>query len=391
MSTALLSPRRGVNRSPRRDAGYRICRRCIMDTSDPEITFSQDGLCCHCCAYQVRLRNELFTGEEAKRRLRSLVEKIKAHGRRKEHDCIIGVSGGVDSTMVAFHVRQLGLRPLAVHLDNGWNSELAVDNIRRTLETLNLDLYTHVIDWDEFRDLQLSFLKASVPNCEIPTDHAINAVLINTALKRRIRFILTGSNLATEGIMPVSWGYHSQDLKHLRAIHRRFGSKKLTTFPQLSLLRYVYAVMVRRIKYIPILNLLNYNKLEAKQLIKNELGWRDYGGKHHESLYTKFFQNYLLPEKFGFDKRRAHLSTLVCSGQLTREHALEQIAEPLYQDHELAADREYVIKKFRLNADSFDELMSQPIKKHFDYPSHNLFFYKLEAMKRIFKRIATTA
>lgn len=368
---------------------HRTCDRCIMDTSDPEIQFDAKGECNHCRDYDSRASKELFVGTERELRLEKMVNRIKKEGRGRDYDCIIGVSGGVDSTMVAYHMKQLGLRSLAVHLDNGWNSELAVCNIKQTLDTLGIDLLTHVIDWDEFRDLQLSFLKASVPNCEIPTDHAINALMINTAMKTGTRFILNGSNLATEAIMPLAWGYHNQDLKHVRAIHRRFGSVPLKTFPTLSLSRFVWAIMVRGIKLVPILNYLNYNKSEAKALIQSELGWRDYGGKHFESIYTRFFQGYLLPRKFGYDKRRAHLSTLIASGQMTRDEALREMQQDAYGGNDLEQDRQFVIKKFGLTEGEFEDIMNAPAKRHTEYPSNYFIYEELKSLKNIFKRIAT--
>ena len=389
MSVATSVRLKRAHRPGASPTSYKVCQRCIMDTSDREISFDQAGSCNHCTRYFERVAVEQFSGDDGEKRLQSLVDTIKQRGRGRDYDCIIGVSGGVDSTVVAYHVKQLGLRPLALHLDNGWNSELAVDNIKRTLDRLEIDLYTHVVDWEEFRDLQLSFLKASVSNCEIPTDHAINALLIKTALKMRIKYVLHGGNLATEGILPISWGYYNQDLKHLRAIHRQFGSQPLRTFPQISLFRFVSAIMLRGVKYIPILNYLNYNKNAAKELIQNELGWRDYGGKHYESIYTRFFQGYILPKKFGYDKRRAHLSTLVCSGEMTRDAAIEEMKTDPYASNDLEQDREFVIKKLGLTEVEFSEIMEAPVKQHAEYPSNSFFFHDLKRMKKLFKRIAT--
>ena len=389
-TTPLASDVRPRVQSQQRSDGYRVCVKCIMDTTDPEIEFDAHGRCNHCVRYDQRMANEWFTGEAAKARLDRLVENVRSAGRGREYDCIIGVSGGVDSTTVAYHVKRLGLRPLALHLDNGWNSELAVDNIRKMLEKLEIDLITHVIDWREFRDLQRSFLKASVPNCEIPTDHAINALLINTALKKGIRYILHGGNLATEGIMPISWGYYNQDLKHLKAVHKRFGSSSLKTLPQIPLRRFVWAMTGKRMRYIPILNCLDYNKQAAKELITGEFGWRDYGGKHFESIFTRFFQGYILPRKFGFDKRRAHLSTLVCAGEIDREEALREMTKPAYDPALQAEDREYVIKKLNFTEAEFDAIMSAPPRAHADYPSNRLYFHELRRLKGLFKRIATS-
>lgn len=369
---------------------YRICTRCVMDTSDAEIRFAENGHCNHCIGYFERAARELPPPEEANRRLRSLVDRIKGEGTNKEYDCVIGVSGGVDSTYTAYAVKRLGLRPLAVHLDNGWNSELAVDNIKHTLEILGIDLFTHVIDWQEFKDLQLSFLRASVPDTEVPTDHAIFSVLLNTAYERGIRYVLTGSNVATEAIMPPSWNHNKWDLKHLRAIHRQFGKRKLRTFPQLGAARFLYYVLVKRIKYVPILNLLGYDKQIAKDVITRELGWRDYGGKHFESVFTRFYQGYILLRKFGYDKRRAHLSTLICAGTLTREEALRELEKHPYDGYDLEGEIHYVAKKFGLTVEAFEELLQRPPKRHLDYPANRLLFHRLHNLRAVVKQIART-
>lgn len=368
---------------------YQVCARCIMDTSDPDIEFDESGVCNHCRTYFHRVEKEVHSGAEGRHRLDELVEKVKADGRGKDYDCVIGVSGGVDSSFVAYKVKQLGLRPIAVHFDNGWNSELAVQNIKQLLDKLGIDLYTYVVDWSEFRDLQRSFLRASVPNCEIPTDHAIYAVLFRIAAKYRLRYLITGGNVTTEGIMPLSWGYYSQDLHHLKAIHRRFGSVPLRTFPRLGLARFLYHVFVRRVRMIPILNYFDYNKAEAMRVLQEDLGWRYYGGKHYESIFTRFFQGYYLPRKFGFDKRRAHLSTLVCSGQIGREAALKEMQQSPYGNLDPEVDRDYVVKKFGLTEQEFDDIMHAPPGLHMGYPSHAMVYEGLSGLRKVFKRIAT--
>ena len=369
---------------------YQLCRRCVMDTTEPEIWFDSEGRCNHCTEAAERMKRQLLSPKDRQQALETMVETIKREGRRKEYDCIIGVSGGCDSTTTAYHVKQLGLRPLAVHFDNGWNSELAVDNIKNTLDRLGIDLYTHVVDWEEFRDLQLCFLKASVADCEVPTDHGITALLFRTAAKHRIRFILSGSNLVTEAIMPVSWGHYSQDLRHLRALHRRFGTVALRTMPTISVPRYFWYVLARRIRQVPFLNYVDYNKTEAKELLATELGWRDYGGKHYESVWTRFFQGYYQPTKFGFDKRKAHLSTLIIAGQMTREKALAELEAPAYDGELLRQDYEFVVKKFGLTREEFNEILKQAPKKAGAYPSHLFLFHRMRRFKNIFRALATT-
>lgn len=361
-----------------------------MDTTDPEIIFDKKGNCNHCNEAIKRISEEIYKPNEKPIALSKLVNKVKREGRNKDYDCIIGLSGGVDSTMVAYKVKSLGLRPLAVHFDNGWNSELAVDNIKKTIEYLDIDLLTHVVEWEEFKDLQLCFLNASVANCETPTDHGITALLFQTASRLGVRFILSGSNLATEAIMPYSWGHYNQDLKHLIALHKRFGSIPLRTMPLIGLLKYVYYVFGKKIRQIPFLNFIEYNKEDAKKLLSKEFGWRDYGGKHYESVWTRFFQGYYLLKKFGYDKRRAHLSTLICSGQLERKDALKEIERPPYDKSLLDQDLEFVMKKFNLNPNKFKEILRAPNRKAEDYPSNYFLFHKMRKFKNIFRRIATS-
>ena len=349
---------------------YRICTRCIMDTTAPDIRFDENGVCNHCRQYEERAKNSLFLDEAGQRELARLVNEIKNGGRNKEYDCIIGVSGGLDSTFVAYNVKKLGLRPLAVHVDNHWDSELAVSNVEKVVEKLGIDLYTYVIDWEEFRDVQLAFLKASVPDAEIPTDHAIGAAIKHIAAQRGIPYIISGGNLVTEGILPASWTYNKGGWGYIECIHNKFGQARLDSFPRLSLFDPLYYSIVKRIQSVPILNYLPYNKKEAMQLLEGELGWNYYGGKHYESIYTRFVQGYILPSKFNIDKRRAHLSTLICSGQMTREDALEEMKRSPYPDDSmLEHDRQRVIKKLGLTEEEFESIMSLPTKTHSDYPT----------------------
>ena len=369
---------------------YRICKRCIMDTTDPDIQIDENGICNHCRNYYVRVANEVHSGAKGKHRLDELVARIKAHGHGKEYDCVTGVSGGVDSSMVMYTLHKLGLRPLVVHLDNGWNTELANGNIKRMLGILNIELHTTVIEWEEFKDLQLSFLKASVPNAEIPTDHAINALLFNTAAKYKIKYIIGGGNVATEGILPRSWGYYSADLKHLKAIHKRFGKVPLKTLPKLRLTTFLYNVIVRGIRIIPILNYIDYKKSKAMEIIQKEFGWRYYALKHYESIYTRFFQGYILPKKFGYDKRRAHLSCLICSGDMLRENALAEMERDPYADYNLDEEKSFVIKRLGITEQEFERLMNLPVKSHSNYPSNAFVFDGLPRLRAVFKKIATT-
>ncbi len=360
-------------------SNYRICPRCIMDTTDPEIRFDRDGVCHHCQDAERLFAVKWPLYKTGPFQIDRITQAIKAAGKGKRYDCVIGVSGGVDSTYLAYVAHQYGLRPVAVHFDNGWNSELAVKNIENTLHTLGIDLDTFVMDWEEFRDLQLSFLKASVPDLEVPTDHAIMAVLLQTAIRHDVRYILLGSNLATESILPRRWAYGFTDWRYIKAIHQRFGAVPLRRFPHYSLTRMAYYFGVRRLKTVSLLNSVEYTKARAMEVLLKELGWRNYGSKHHESIITKFLQTYILPKKFNIDKRRAHLSSLIMSGQVTRAAALEEIKQAPYDEKTLKEDKIYVAKKFGLTEGEFDELMARPPRCYHDYPNS---FHRLERLKQ---------
>ncbi len=334
-----------------------------MDTSAPDIEFDAAGRCSYCRMAEDRLRRELFTGGQYEGKLERLVAEIKSDGRGKPYDCIIGVSGGVDSSYTAYLAKRHGLRPLAVHFDNGWNSELAVQNIERLLKILQIDLYTHVVDWDEFKDLQLAFLKASVANSEIPTDHAITALMFGTAARHGVKYVVTGGNLATETIMPSSWMHDAKDLRFIKSIHRRYGTRRLRTFPKMSYRKLAWYIFGRRIRYVGILNYVDYNKARAMRTLESELGWRRYEDKHFESIYTRFFQGYLLPKKFKMDKRRAHLSSLIVSGQMSRQQARAELEREPYDPRLAAEDVAYIRRKFGLTEAEFDAIMAAPVRQ----------------------------
>lgn len=377
--------------SARRSKGYQICSRCVMDTTDPDIVFDDTGVCDHCHLYDERRRNETYSGEESKRRLDKLVESIRAAGRGKEYDSVVGISGGVDSCTVLRRAKDMGLRPLAVHFDNGWNSELAVVNIKRLLDALGVDLVTHVVNWEEFRDLQLAFLRAGVPNCEIPTDHGIYATLLRTAHRYRIKYVLSGSNVATEAIMPKAWAYDALDFRHLRAVNHRFGRSAFRTFPTLGPVRFLSYVLLSGIRVVNLLNYIQYDKAREKQELIDSFGWRDYGGKHYESVFTRFYQGYYLPRRFGFDKRRAHLSCLILAKRLERTEALRLLEEEHYAQSLIDQDLRFVLKKFNLRPDDWRQLVDAPLRNHLDYPNSDILHYRLAAARRAFKWLAMRA
>ena len=369
---------------------YQICTRTVMDTTDPEIWFDENGVSSHALGYDKTMKPIVDAANSGARAadLEAIIAKIKREGEGKPYDCVIGVSGGVDSSFLILQAIKLGLRPLAVHFDSGWNSELAVNNIENIVTRLGLDLYTDVVDWREMKDLQLSFFKASVPNADIPTDHAFPAVAYRQAAKYGIKYILSGHNLATESILPQAWGYNAADARHLKAIQRRFGSVRLKTYPVLGIFkRYFWYGYIRPITTVQLLNYMPYIKADAKQQITEELGWRDYGGKHYESVFTRYFQGYYLPRKFGFDKRKAHLSSLILSDQLTREKAIDELEHPDYDEALARQDHEFIAKKLGLTTEQFDEIIARPPVDHLVYPNSKWLF---EALIRLSNRLGIT-
>jgi N-acetyl sugar amidotransferase len=362
---------------------YRICARCVMDTSDPEITFDERGFCNHCTFYERVTAHEIVPVQDREQRLGAVVEQIKRAGAGGRYDCVIGLSGGVDSSFVALKVRELGLRPIAVHLDNSWDAAVAVHNIERVVRRLDLDLVTHVVDWPEFRDLQRAFFKASVVDIELLTDHAITALMHRVALERGIKWIVSGTNYATESIMPTTWGHRKSDLRNLKAIHRRFGELPLRTLPTASMLEIQWWQRARGVRYLSLLNYLAYSRAGAIEALESELGWRNYGGKHFESLFTRFYQAHFLPTKFGFDKRRAHFSAQICSGLKTRADALTELEAPVYPPRDLAHDRDYVLKKLGFSTAEWEAIMADPPRSHLDYPSDSAYIVPLMRARQI--------
>lgn len=348
---------------------YQICTRCVMDTSDPEIEFNSDGICNHCRRHDAKVAAAPFAHRDAAEQLDRLVQRIKA-AKKGEYDSIMGLSGGVDSSYVAYLAAKLGLKPLAIHFDNGWNSELAVKNIENIVKRLGVDLHTYVIDWEEFRDLQRAFFKANVIDIEMVTDHAIFASMYRLADQHGIKYILSGTNVATESVMPPTWLHLKSDLRNLQAIHARFGSSKIRSFPTMSIWKMAYYHYAKDIKSVSLLNYVRYNKHEAMGVLERELGWRYYGGKHYESVFTKFYQAYILPKKFGVDKRRCHFSNLILNGETSRGDAMRLLEAPLYDPGELRQDREYVLKKLGFTEEEFEAYLAAPPVAHSAYPSH---------------------
>lgn len=341
-----------------------------MDTSDPTIAFDASGVCNHCNEFETFTRLHWLPNEEGLRQLGEVVERIKQTGRNAEYDCILGLSGGVDSSYLAIKLHEWGLRPLVVHVDAGWNSELAVANIEAIVKHCGYDLHTHVVDWEEMRDLHLAYLRAGIANQDVPQDHIFFASLYHFATNNGIRYILSGGNIATEGIFPKAWHGSAMDAINLRAIHRRFGEHPLRQYKTISFFEYyVWYPFVKKMRTVRPLNYMPYDKAKALEELEGTVGYKPYARKHGESQFTKLFQNHYLPTKFGYDKRRPHLSSLIVSGQMTRDDALAKLAEPLYDPTELEIDIAYFCKKLRISRRQFDELLKAPSHSYSDFPN----------------------
>ena len=351
-----------------------------MDTSDPEIQFDASGNCNHCTEFFASTIKRSYRGADSGTQLEKLIQKIKRKGKNKEYDCLLGISGGVDSGYVAYLLKKMGLRVLLVHLDNGWNSEMAVTNIKSVAEKSGFDYQSYVLDWEEFRDLQLSFLKASVVELETPTDIATQGALHQIANNYGIKYIISGGNVATEGILPALWHYNAKDTRYLKAIQKKFGTKKLKSFPTFGYLKEIYYKFVKGIRIVYLLNSIAYSKETAVEVLEKEFNWKKYGGKHHESKFTAFIQSYLLPVKFDLDYRRATLSTQICTQEVTREEALKELSTLPYNAGTIQYDIEYICKKLGITAAAFDAVMDEPLKTYRDYPNDERklkFLYKL--------------
>jgi len=366
---------------------YQVCTRCVMDTSAREIRFDADGVCNFCTEFMAVSRDSL-TAEPAvkEEKLADFVSHIKRAGRKSRYDCIVGVSGGVDSSWVLVQVVKLGRRPLAVHMDNGWNSELAQNNISNLVRSLDVDLHTHVIDWPEYRALMQSSFDADVIDIELLYDNALHGVNYNQAAKYGIKFILSGNNQATEGMrMPAGWNWFKYDKKNIAALGHHFGRVRLDTFPAFSTLNYIWYAILRRIQWSLLLDLMAYNKYDAMDVLQREYGFKPYPYKHYESVFTRFYQGYLLPQKFGVDKRRLHLSTLIISGQIDRDTALRDLAGiPYPNEEDLEADIQYFLKKMGWRPEQLADYIDRPPVPHDRYPSERSRFKFLAALYRQF-------
>lgn len=366
----------------------RLCSRCLLDETTPGIDFDEHGQCNYCRDFEAVLAVAPDVAERDCRR-GELIAEIQRSGRGRRYDCIVGVSGGVDSSYALYRAVKSGLRPLAVHLDNGWNSELAVHNIATLVRKLDVDLFTHVIRWEENRDLQRAFMAAHVIDIEMLMDSAMLATNFRAARKFGVRYILSGSNSATEGMeMPTGWNHHKWDARNARAIHRRFGTRRVRSHPFYSLKEMVFDRYVRRIRWISFLDFFDYQKGEAVALLQREVGYKPYPYKHYESVFTRFYQGEILPRKFGVDKRRLHLSALVISGQMSRDEALAMLDTPPYPDSgQLRDDRDFVAKKLGYSLDELEAYLNAPQVPHSAFPSEAPWLARLSKLSRALRRV----
>jgi len=356
---------------------YQVCMTCVMDTSDPNIAFDSRGVCDHCNVFRASIAPRWHRGDTGRRYLESVVPKVKKASRGNEFDCLLGLSGGMDSSyMLHEMVTRFGLRPLVFHVDGGWNSELAVHNIHVLIEKLGLDLYTEVINWEEMRDFQLAWFKSGVPHIDIPQDHAFIATLYNFADKYNIKYILNGGNISTEGVRyPLQYYYWGTDMFHIRDIIRRFGTVPMRTYPFSSIYRHkIYLRYVRRMRVIKPLDSLPYTKAAAQDVLQREYGWKPYPQKHFESRFTRFFEGYWLPKRFGFDVRRVQFSGLILTGQMTRAEAMRELEKPPYDELTAAQDFAFVATKLGISGDELQGYLEMPKRYYWDFRNQQRIF-----------------
>lgn len=347
-----------------------ICSNCVMDETDSKITFNERGICDHCNTFFDSIKPNWHPNDIGWAEIMEVSEKIKREGEGKDFDCIIGMSGGIDSSYLTYLAKEkLGLRPLVFHVDAGWNSQTAVNNIENIVDKLGLDLYTEVIDWEEMKDLQLAFFKSGVPHIDTPQDHAFFATMYKFAAKYKVKYILTGGNYSTECVRnPLEWMYYQSDARQLKDIHRKHGTKPLKNYPVTNILWHkVYLPYVRGIKLIRPLDFMPYHKEEATQFLVDNFGYQRYAQKHFESRFTKFYEGYWLPKKFGFDTRKVQYSSLILTGQMTREEALEKLKKPAFDEEEIHHDFEYVATKLGISVEELQGYMDAPNKTFRDY------------------------
>lgn len=363
----------------------KVCSNCVMDTTDSQISFDENGVCDHCITFYEQIQPYWHTDSRGRDALHRTVEKIKLDGKGRDFDCIIGMSGGIDSSYLTYLAKEeLGLRPLVFHVDAGWNSQQAVHNIEQIVEKLNLDLYTEVIDWEEMKDLQLAFFKSGVSHIDAPQDHAFFATMYKFASNHKIKYILTGGNYSTECIRnPIEWMYYQSDSIQIRDIHRRFGASPLKNFPLTSILWHkLYLRYIRGIQVVRPLDFFPYIKEDATELLVDKFGYQTYAQKHFESRFTRFYESYWLPQKFGFDTRKVQFSSLIVTGQMSRIEALEMLSKPAHDIETIRQDFEYIAKKLGISVDELESYFDAPNKSYRDYKNQeNIYLIGAKVMR----------
>ncbi|MDF1672253.1 MAG: N-acetyl sugar amidotransferase [Vicingaceae bacterium] len=353
------------------DKTYQICNRCVMDTSDPDILFDDKGNCNHCEDFLTRINLQTYIPGKSEKQFEHIVNIIKEKGKNQAYDCIVGISGGVDSCYTAHLCKEHGLRPLLIHMDNGWNTEISVKNVKTMVEKLGFDYVSYVLDWQEFREIQLAFLKSSIVDLEMPTDIAIPASIYKTAVKHNIKYILPGGNYTAEGILPLQMGYHVyKDMKLYRHIVKKYSSVKLKTVPTFGLLKEIYYKFGKGIKKAYPLNYIPFDKDKAREFLIQNYGWENYGGKHHESKITAFWQSYVMPTKFNMDYRRTTFASQICSKQISREEAIKELKKCPYDKSKIDDDKKYIAKKFGISLDELEKYLALPPKTYVDFPNN---------------------
>jgi len=357
-----------------KEIDYQICTNCVMDTTDSKISFDDKGICDHCNTYYKDILPNWHTDERGDRALKQIVKKLKKEGEGKDFDCLMGMSGGIDSSYLLYvMVEKYGLRPLVFHVDAGWNSQIAVNNIERLVDGLGLDLYTEVINWEEIKDLQLAFFKSGVPHIDVPQDHAFFATMYKFASKHNIKHILTGGNYSTECVRnPLEWMYYQSDSIQLRDIYKKYGTGKLKDYPVSNILWHkIYLPYIKGIKLIKPLDYIPYDKDKAMQLLVDKYGYQKYPQKHFESRFTRFYESYWLPKKFGFDTRKVQYSSLILTNQMTRNEALEKLKSPAYDPETIHQDFQYIATKLGISVEELQSYMDAPNKTYKDYKSQD--------------------
>lgn len=353
------------------DSNYEVCSRCVMDVSARDIVFDECGRCNFCTEFLEEPRHHFFSSPSSRLNLDMLVDRVKADGLGKPYDCVVGVSGGVDSSYALVKAVQLGLRPLAVHMDNGWDSELAQRNISNLVKSLGVDLLTHVIEWDEYRGLMQAFFDSDVIDIELLYDNAMLAVNYRAARRFGLRYILSGSNHATEGMrLPQEWAWYKSDKRNIKDISRRHGGPKLRSFPAVGTIERLRYRIRDRIEWVYFLDALSFEKELALELLESQFAYRRYPYKHYESIFTRFYQGYLLPRKFQVDKRRLHLSSLVVTGQMSRAEAMAHFSTTPYPDvRDLESDLAFFLQKMRWTQEDLENYLRRPRREHSEYAS----------------------